>query len=66
MDSRGLNDKGDTELNTTHQNSVTQIRPYAGSSGNILQYSTTGVDGRLVIWSFDPAALTAGMAGLSV
>lgn len=66
LDSRGLNDKGDTELNTTHQNSITQIRPYAGSSGNILKYSTTGVDGRLVIWSFDPAALAAGMAGLSV
>lgn len=42
---------GDTELTTVHQNTITSIRPYEyGSDGSVVKVSTTGVDGKLVIW----------------
>ncbi|KAI0138371.1 WD repeat domain-containing protein [Xylariaceae sp. FL1272] len=43
--------KDDTQLKTTHQNTITTVRSYKGSRGYIQQFSTSGVDGRVVIWS---------------
>ncbi|POY74212.1 hypothetical protein BMF94_2650 [Rhodotorula taiwanensis] len=48
-----------TELMTVHQNTITSVRPYEGASGSISKVSTTGVDGRLVIWP------VGGVAGVS-
>ncbi|GAA5966428.1 hypothetical protein JCM8115_002875 [Rhodotorula mucilaginosa] len=39
-----------TELTTVHQNTITSVRPYEGSREMVTKVSTTGVDGRLVIW----------------
>ena len=50
MDLRGKT-KDDTQLGTTHQNTINTIRAYQQSGGNIRQFSTSGVDGRVVIWS---------------
>lgn len=45
------------ELMTLHQNTITSIRPYEwGPNGNVTKVSTTGVDGKLVIWSVSAAA----------
>ncbi|KAF2456708.1 ARP2/3 actin-organizing complex subunit Sop2 [Lineolata rhizophorae] len=41
----------DTKLKTVHQNTITTIRSYAGSPERVRQFSTSGVDGRVVIWS---------------
>jgi actin related protein 2/3 complex subunit 1A/1B len=41
----------DTELFTVHQNTITNIRPYDGPPGAVSRVSTSGVDGKLVIWS---------------
>ncbi len=55
----------ESELFTVHQNTITSVRPYEGVPGNITKVSTSGVDGKLVIW--DANAVTsvaaAGLAG---
>ena len=43
--------RDDTKLDTVHQNTITTIRPYAGQPGALAKFSTSGVDGRVVIWS---------------
>jgi actin related protein 2/3 complex subunit 1A/1B len=58
----------DTELLTVHQNTITSVRPYAyDSEGVVSRVSTTGVDGKLVIWDVNAvSALTGKMGGLRV
>ncbi|KAH7915308.1 WD40-repeat-containing domain protein [Hygrophoropsis aurantiaca] len=64
-DTRGQtqDESGQTELLTVHQNTITSVRPYdVGADGNVARVSTTGVDGKLVIW--DVGAVSAsGLAG---
>lgn len=64
-----------TELLTIHQNTITSVRVYegGGSTGGeveaVRKISTTGVDGRLVIWdtAMDAAAgLVRGVAGIGL
>jgi len=50
MDLRGKT-KDDTQLNTTHQNTISTVRIYEGSGDGVKKFSTSGVDGRLVIWN---------------
>jgi len=58
-DSRGLSSpgggggssQGESELFTVHQNTITSVRPYEGQSGAVTKVSTTGVDGKLVVWN---------------
>jgi actin related protein 2/3 complex, subunit 1A/1B len=54
------------ELMTLHQNTITSIRPYEwGPNGNVTKVSTTGVDGKLIIWSVSAAAgLAPKLAGV--
>jgi len=51
MDLRGTQAKNDSTLKTTHQNTISTIREYSGSGGTVKQFSSSGVDGRVVIWS---------------
>ncbi|BGP15619.1 hypothetical protein JCM10213_004139 [Rhodosporidiobolus nylandii] len=57
-----------TELLTVHQNTITSVRAYEGggaSGTDVSRVSTTGVDGRLVLWPVGGVAgVTAGVAGL--
>ncbi|KAG9593282.1 actin-related protein 2/3 complex, subunit 1, partial [Aureobasidium melanogenum] len=41
----------DTQLKTVHQNSISTVRAYAGSPDAVRQISTSGVDGRVVVWN---------------
>ncbi|KAH6853735.1 WD40-repeat-containing domain protein [Chaetomium sp. MPI-CAGE-AT-0009] len=43
--------KDDTQLKTTHQNTITMIRPYEASGDSLRKFSSSGVDGRIVIWN---------------
>ncbi|KAF2434963.1 structural constituent of cytoskeleton [Tothia fuscella] len=43
--------KDDTKLNTVHQNTINTIRVYAGGAGGVTKFSSSGVDGRVVIWN---------------
>lgn len=46
---------GESELMTVHQNTITSVRKYEvdEASGTVKRVSTTGVDGKLVIWNVD-------------
>ncbi len=48
MDVKGGSE--DTTLPTVHQNTITQVSVYEGRNGRVTAISTSGVDGRLVIW----------------
>lgn len=50
MDLKGKT-KDDTKLTTVHQNTISTIRVYEGSGGAVRKFSTSGVDGRIVIWN---------------
>lgn len=50
MDLRGKV-RDDTQLKTVHQNSISTVREYSGSPDGVRQISTSGVDGRVVIWT---------------
>lgn len=50
MDLRGKT-VDDTQLKTVHQNSISTVRAYSGSPESINQISTSGVDGRVVVWN---------------
>jgi actin related protein 2/3 complex subunit 1A/1B len=41
----------DTKLKTVHQNTINTIRSFEESGGNVIKVSSTGVDGRVVIWT---------------
>ncbi|CAG8757749.1 18538_t:CDS:2 [Dentiscutata erythropus] len=50
-DSKGIREGSkETELNTVHQNTITSIRPYQGSRHDISYFSSSGIDGKLVVW----------------
>ncbi|KAJ1562354.1 protein 2 3 complex subunit [Cladochytrium tenue] len=50
MDKRAQAASTDTELNSVHQNTITSIRAYETVGGQVRKISSTGVDGKLVIW----------------
>ncbi|KAI8826840.1 WD40-repeat-containing domain protein [Fimicolochytrium jonesii] len=62
MDSRAQQSAPKVELNTTHQNTITCVRPHTGASDSVSKFSTSGVDGKLVIWDL----LSSGLAGLKI
>ncbi|KAK4116430.1 actin-related protein 2/3 complex, subunit 1 [Canariomyces notabilis] len=43
--------KDDTQLKTVHQNTITMLRPYETSGSSVKKFSSSGVDGRVVIWN---------------
>ncbi|KAI9809823.1 MAG: hypothetical protein M1825_000256 [Sarcosagium campestre] len=43
--------KDDTQLKTVHQNTIGTVRAYQESGGRVSKFSTSGVDGRIVIWN---------------
>ena len=53
----------DTKLLTIHQNTITEVRPYEYSGGNITKVSTSGVDGMLVIWDVNAVVALTGRLG---
>lgn len=59
MDSRAQSsNSNDTEVHTQHQNTVNSVRAFAGSREHVEQYSTSGIDGKLIIWSTHDIAQT--------
>ncbi|THG99961.1 hypothetical protein EW026_g2471 [Hermanssonia centrifuga] len=51
----------ESELFTIHQNTITNVRPYEGVPGAVSRVSTSGVDGKLVVW--DVSAVSPVSAG---
>lgn len=52
----------DTQLMTVHQNTITNVRPYVSQGGTVTMISTSGVDGKLVIWDVSSVSGSAGLA----
>lgn len=50
LDSRSQAAGDDTALNSTHQNTITSIRVFETTGSEVRKISTSGVDGKLVIW----------------
>jgi len=50
-----------TELMTVHQNTITNVRPYQSHGGNVTKISTSGADGKLVIWNVSNVSGAAGL-----
>ncbi|KAI9821571.1 MAG: hypothetical protein M1832_003245 [Thelocarpon impressellum] len=50
MDLKGKTND-DTQLTTVHQNTISTLRAYERGSGKVKKFSTSGVDGRVVIWN---------------
>ena len=62
MDSRNQQTNTDTEVSTTHQNTISTVLKHAGSNGRVSQISTSGVDGQIVVWDL----MAAGMQGMNL
>lgn len=45
--------ENDTALETVHQNAITCLCLYAGTKGAVSKFSTSGVDGQLVVWDMN-------------
>ena len=78
-DSRGISNvpgapgpSAESELFTVHQNTITSVRAYEGTPGNVARVSTSGVDGKLVVWDVaqvSPIGVTGivgRLAGMSI
>ena len=69
FDSRGQGASADgassneSELMTVHQNTITSVRPYEGAPEHITKVSTSGLDGKLVIWNVSAVGGLAGRMG---
>lgn len=53
----------ESEIFTVHQNTITEVRPYEGIPGAISRVSTSGVDGKLVIWDVSSVTPIASSVG---
>lgn len=62
LDKRASEGARDVELDSTHQNAITEILPHTGPRENVSKFVTIGVDGQLVIW--DCKSLESSIAGL--
>lgn len=45
--------ENDTALETVHQNAITCLVLYSGTKGAVNKFSTSGVDGQLVVWDMN-------------
>ncbi|KAJ3470832.1 hypothetical protein MRS44_000931 [Fusarium solani] len=43
--------KDDTQLKTVHQNTISTVRPFETDGERVTKFSTSGVDGRVVVWA---------------
>ena len=50
------------ELDSTHQNAISDLLPHTGPRENVAKFTSIGVDGQLVIW--DCKSLEASISGL--
>ncbi|KAJ3215938.1 protein 2 3 complex subunit [Dinochytrium kinnereticum] len=51
MDSRSQTASNDLELNSVHQNTITSVRPHVSRGNKVEKFSSSAVDGKIVIWS---------------
>jgi len=55
----------ESELFTVHQNTITSVKVYDGTPSAVSRISTSGIDGKLVIWNVASVTPISGVAGLT-
>lgn len=55
----------DRELDTVHQNTITQVSLYQGDKARCARFTTSGADGKLITWDLN-AGLEAGMGRMGL
>lgn len=56
-------------VDTVHSNTITSIRNFSGQPGAVSQVSTSGVDGKVVVWDLsggDPSGITKGISSIRI
>lgn len=51
-------------VDTVHTNTITSIRPFVGAPGSVSQVSTSGVDGKVVIWNVEAGGIGGVVKGM--
>lgn len=64
LDRQARVEVNDTELDTIHQNAITSMRSYSESNDSVSCISTSGLDGRLVLWNLK--SLESSIQGLRI
>merc|ERR1739844_393519 len=65
LDTKGREDTtNETVLNSTHQNAICDVQVFKGSRSRCSEFSTTGIDGRLVFWNV--GSLSSSFAALKI
>lgn len=64
LDRQARIETSDTYLDSIHQNAITCISLYKGMKANARKFSTSGLDGQLVIWDLE--SLEKTMEGLKI
>jgi len=65
MDSRAQSTAStDTEVHTQHQNTINSIRFFSGTREHVEQFSTSAIDGRLIIWNTN--SITRGFGNMHI
>lgn len=64
MDSKGTVNAADvaTDVKSTHQNAIGDLRLFAGDAGSASKLSTAGKDGKIVIWDMAEVVKMPGMS----
>eukprot|EP01111_Echinosteliopsis_oligospora_P006602 TRINITY_DN2084_c0_g1_i1.p1 TRINITY_DN2084_c0_g1~~TRINITY_DN2084_c0_g1_i1.p1 ORF type:complete len:374 (+),score=86.46 TRINITY_DN2084_c0_g1_i1:138-1259(+) len=63
-DTLGTDNANDTKVNTQHQNCITCIAPVSTAADKVTDFSTSGLDGSLVVWH--TKALEAKLKNLKI
>lgn len=64
LDRNSRTENADTNLDSIHQNAIACVCLYRGDKANAQMFSTSGLDGQLVIWNID--TLTRSMQNLKL
>lgn len=64
LDKQARTETSDTNLDSIHQNAITCVCIYTGTTQKVTKISTSGSDGQLVIW--DLISLERSMANLKI
>lgn len=64
LDKQARLEVNDTNLESIHQNAVTCLCLHTGTKSDAVKFSTTGLDGQLVLW--DMQSLEKAIQGLKI
>lgn len=64
LDKKASTSETSTDVKTEHQNTITQVSIYAGTKADCTKFSTSGVDGQVIVWDFK--SLEKSVSGLRI